>query len=75
VLRFKRRLGQSITLQTDDPARDVFIRVASIQPGAVEIEIAAPRDVDIWRTELLRKIEAEEREEDAMKQEKTNGRA
>jgi len=75
VLRFKRRIGQSITLQGDDPAGDIFFRVAAIHPDSVEVEIAAPQDIDIWRTELLRKIEAEEREEDAMKQEKTNGRA
>lgn len=77
MLRFKRRIGQSVTLQADDnPDNDIFIRVAAINPDSVEVEIAAPRSIDIWRTELLRRIEAEEREEDARKQqENTNGRA
>jgi carbon storage regulator CsrA len=73
MLRLSRNLGQSITLQGEDKANDVFIRVAGITTDSVEIEIDAP-EFDIWRTELLRRIEAREREAEKLK-EKSNGRA
>ena len=73
MLRLSRNLGQSITLQGEDKANDVFIRVAAINTDGVEIEIDAP-EFDIWRTELLRRIEAREREAQRLK-EKSNGRA
>jgi carbon storage regulator CsrA len=73
MLRLSRNLGQSITLQGEDKANDVFIRVAAINSDVVEIEIDAP-EFDIWRTELLRRIEAREREAEKLK-EKSNGRA
>jgi carbon storage regulator CsrA len=73
MLRLTRNLGQSITLQGEDSANDVFIRVAGINRDCVEIEIDAP-EFDIWRTELLRRIEAKEREEKRTR-EKSNGRS
>jgi carbon storage regulator CsrA len=73
MLRLSRNLGQSITLQGEDKSYDVFIRVAGITTDSVEIEIDAPEH-DIWRTELLRRIEAREREAERLK-EKSNGRA
>lgn len=71
MLRLTRNLGQSITLQGDDPKNDVFIRVAAINRDSVEIEIAA-EEFDIWRTELLKRIEERERNG---RQENINGRA
>jgi|LauGreDrversion4_2_1035121.scaffolds.fasta_scaffold10472_10 carbon storage regulator CsrA len=73
MLRLSRNLGQSITLQGEEKENDVFIRVAGINRDSVEIEIDAPA-FDIWRTELLRRIEAREREAERLK-EKSNGRA
>lgn len=72
MLRLSRNIGQSITLQGDDPKGDVFIRVAAINRDCVEIEIAAPEEIDIWRTELLKRIEEKERNET---KENSNGRA
>ena len=48
MLCISRRLDESIVI-----AEDIVIRVISIDRGKVRLGITAPRDVPIWREELL----------------------
>ena len=48
MLCISRRLDESIVI-----AEDIVVRVISIERGKVRLGITAPRDVPIWREELL----------------------
>lgn len=52
MLVLTRNVGESITVGTD-----VIIRVLQVHGKHVRIGIEAPRDLPIWRTELLLKKE------------------
>lgn len=52
MLVLTRNVGESITVGTD-----VVIRVLQVNGKHVRIGIEAPRDLAIWRTELLVKKE------------------
>jgi carbon storage regulator len=52
MLVLTRNVGESITVGTD-----VIIRVLQVNGKHVRIGIEAPRDLPIWRTELLLKKE------------------
>jgi carbon storage regulator len=49
VLVLSRRLHESIVL----PGLNVTVRVVAIQGGQVRIGIEAPRDVEVFRAEVL----------------------
>ncbi len=49
MLVLSRRLGEKIVL----PGLDITVQVVSIQGGVVRIGIEAPRDVKVYREEVL----------------------
>ena len=49
MLVLSRRLGEKIVL----PGLDVTVQVVSVQGGVVRIGIEAPRDVKVYREEVL----------------------
>lgn len=52
MLVLTRNQGQSIVIQTSDGEIEVTIYNVA-KNGQVKVAIAAPDNVDIWRTELL----------------------
>lgn len=59
-LRLDRRIGQSITVPGNTPAEDVVITVHSIRDGRVRLQVEAHPDQAIYRSELWRRLQAEE---------------
>jgi sRNA-binding carbon storage regulator CsrA len=64
-LTLGRRQGEAITLPGSVPAEDVVIRVVGIDYSddgvpKVRIDITAPPEQDIWRSEVWRRIERKE---------------
>ncbi len=49
MLVLSRRLGEKIVL----PGLDITVQVVSVQGGVVRIGIEAPRDVKVYREEVL----------------------
>lgn len=61
-LTLGRRQGESITLPGPTPGEDIVIRVVRIEleddrVPLVRLDITAPPEQDIWKTETWRKIE------------------
>jgi sRNA-binding carbon storage regulator CsrA len=61
-LRLGRRQGESITLPGQTPEEDIVIRVVSIElendrVPRVRLDITAPPEQDIWKSETWRRIE------------------
>jgi carbon storage regulator len=55
MLLLSRKVGEKILIQA--PGGDIWITVTEIDRGKVRLGISCPREVPIWREELLSRIE------------------
>jgi len=58
MLVLSRKLGEEIVI-----GEDIAIRVVDIDRGKIRLGIVAPREVPIWRRELLPESQVEETSE------------
>lgn len=58
MLVFVREVGESIII-----GDDISIKLVDMRRGVVRIGVSAPRDVEVHRSEVYRRIKARRREE------------